>query len=114
MMTSASPVLVPREDPIGKMIFVVVALAFGLVCFVALLVLIAAVFQGLTGRSRTAIREAPLKAFAAGVVGYGILGGLAWYLISGALIERLLETEIVPSWLTAGIIVVAVLTVLTR
>jgi hypothetical protein len=109
MMTSASPVLVPREDPVGKIVFAVVALAFGLVCFVSLMILLAAVLRGPTERCRTSLREAPLQAFMIGVLGYAALSALAWYFLSGAFIRRILETEIVPSWLAAGIVVVTVL-----
>ena len=52
MMTGASPVLVPREDPVGKILFAVAALTFGLAFFTALMMLIAAVFKGQTGRCR--------------------------------------------------------------
>ncbi len=113
MMTSASPVLVPREDPIGKIVFAVVALGFGLICFVSLMVLIASVLRGVTERSRRSLEEAPLQAFLAGVAGYALLTTLAWYLLSGAFIRRILETEIVPSWLAAGIAVVTVLVVVS-
>ena len=113
MMTSASPVLVPREDPVGKILFAVAAISFGLVFFVALMTLLAAILQGSTQRSRTTLREAPLKALTVGLIGHAILGTLAWYLLSGAFIKRLLETEIVPSWLAAGIVVTALLAVVT-
>jgi hypothetical protein len=113
MMTGASPVLVPREDPVGKILFAVVALTFGLAFFVALMTLLAAVMRGQTGRCRAVLQETPYRALLAGLIGYGILGGLAWYLFSGAFIKRLLETEIVYSWLTAGILVSAVLAVVT-
>ena len=113
MMSSASPVLMPREDPVGKILFAVIALAFGLVCFVALMTLLVAVLQGLTRRSTATLREAPFRALAVGVVAYGVLGSLAWYLFSGAFIKRLLETEIVPGMLWSGILVVTVLGVVT-
>ncbi len=113
MMTSASPVLVPREDPVGKILFAVTVLVFGLVCCVALMTLIAAVLPGLTGRSRRSLERAPGGALLVGLVGYAVLGPLAWYLYSGAFIERLLETEIVRSWLVGGIVVTAVLAAVT-
>jgi hypothetical protein len=113
MMTGASPVLVPREDPVGKILFAVVAISFGLVFFVALMTLCAAVMRGQTERSKTILQETPYRALLAGLIGYGVLGTLAWYLFSGAFIKRLLETEIVPSWLAAGIVVSAVLAVVT-
>jgi hypothetical protein len=113
MMTGASPVLVPREDPVGKILFAVVALTFGLAFFVALMTLFAAVMRGQTGRCKTVLQEAPYRALLIGVIGYAILGTLAWYLFSGAFIKRLLETEIVYSWLAAAILVSAVLAVVT-
>ena len=113
MMTGASPVLVPREDPVGKILFAVVALTFGLVFFVALMTLLAAVLRGQTERCRAVLAETPYRALLIGVVGYGALGGLAWYLFSFAFIRRLLETEIVPSMLAGGIGVAAILAALT-
>lgn len=112
-MTSASMVLVPREDPIGKIVFAVVVLAFGLVCFVALITVLAAVLRGPTARCRARLEEAPVRVLLTGLVGYGALSGLAAYLFSGAFITRLLETEIVMSWLVGGSVAVAVLVVVT-
>lgn len=113
MMTSASPVLVPREDPIGKIVFAVVALAFGLICFVALLTLLTAVLREPSARCRAAVEEAPLRALLTGLAGYALLGSLAWYLLSGAFIKRLLETEIVVSWLVGGLAVVVLLLIVS-
>ena len=112
-MTGASPVLVPREDPVGKILFAVVAISFGLVFFVALMTLSAAVLRGQTGRCREILAETPYRALLVGVVGYGVLGVLAWYFFSFAFIRRLLETEIVPSMLGGGIAVAVVLLGLT-
>jgi len=113
MMTGASPVLVPREDPVGKILFAVVALTFGLVFFVALMTLLAAVLRGQTGRCRAILNETPYRALLLGMVGYAALGGLAWYLFSLAFIRRLLETEIVPSMLGAAIAVTLLVLVLS-
>lgn len=113
MMTGASPVLVPREDPVGKILFAVVAITFGLVFFVALMTLFAAIMRGRTDRCKAVLQETPYRALLVGVVGYAILGTLAWYLFSGAFIKRLLETEIVPSWLAGGTLISAVLAVVT-
>ena len=112
-MTSASPVLVPREDPVGKIVFVVVALTFGLICFVALLTLLTAVLRGPTRGCRASLEELPLRVLIVGLVGYGVLGALAWHLLSGAFIKRLLTTEIVPSWFAGGVTVVVALVVIT-
>ena len=113
MMTGASPVLVPREDPVGKILFAVVALTFGVVFFVALMTLAAAVLRGQTDRCRQVLAETPYRALAFGVVGYAVLGAIAWYFFSLAFIRRLLETEIVPSMLGAGIAVAVLLALLT-
>lgn len=113
MMTGASPVLVPREDPVGKILFAVVALTFGVVFFVALMTLLAAILRGQTERCRAILNETPYRALMVGVLGYAALGGLAWYLFSLAFIRRLLETEIVPGMLAAGIAVAAALLALT-
>ncbi len=112
-MTSASPVLVPREDPVGKIVFVVVALAFGLICFVALLTLLSAVLRGPTRSCRESLEQFPLQVLVTGIVGYAALGALTWHFLSGAFIKRLLETEIVPSWLAAGTAIAVVLVVVT-
>jgi hypothetical protein len=113
MMTGASPVLVPREDPVGKILFAVVAITFGLAFFVALMTLAAAVLRGQTGRCRAILAETPYRALIVGAAGYAILGALAWYFFSFAFIRRLLETEIVPSMLGGGIAVAAVLLIVT-
>lgn len=111
MMTGASPVLVPREDPVGKIIFAVVVMVFGLTFFVALMTLLAAVFRGQTDRCRTILEETPYRALAVGVVGFGLLGGLGGFFYSRAFIRRLLETEIVPGMLGATIAVGVVLAI---
>ena len=103
MMTGASPVLVPREDPVGKIFFAIVVMVFGLVFFVALMTLLAAVFRGQTDRCRTILAETPYRALLVGVAGYGLLGGLGSFFCQRAFIHRLLETEIVmgplrPLW----------------
>jgi hypothetical protein len=113
MWSGASPVLVPREDPVGKIVFAVVALIFGITFFVALMTLAAAIFRGQTDRCRSILQETPYRALLAGAVGYCLLGALVWYFYSFAFIRRLLETEIVPSMLGGGIAVLTILTVLT-
>ncbi len=113
MMTGASPVLVPREDPVGKIIFAVVVMIFGLTFFVALMTLLAAVFRGQTDRCRTILEETPYRALAVGVVGFSVLGGLGYFFCQRAFIHRLLETEIVMGPLVASIVVTVVLLALT-
>ena len=109
MMTGASPVLVPREDPVGKIVFAVVVMVFGLVFFVALMTLLAAVFKGQTDRCREILQETPYRALLVGVVGFGILGGIGYFFCQRAFIQRLLETEIVMGPLVASIVVTVIL-----
>lgn len=113
MMTGASPVLVPREDPVGKIFFAIVVMVFGLVFFVALMTLLAAVFRGQTDRCRTILAETPYRALLVGVAGYGLLGGLGYFFCQRAFIHRLLETEIVMGPLVASIVVTVILLALT-
>ncbi len=103
MMTGASPVLVPREDPVGKIVFAIVVMVFGLVFFVALMTLLAAVFRGQTDRCRGILQETPYRALLVGLIGYGILGSIGYAFYSMAFIRRLLETEIVPGMLGGAI-----------
>jgi hypothetical protein len=109
MMTGASPVLVPREDPVGKILFAIVVLVFGLTFFVALMTLLAALFRGQTDRCRTVLAETPYRALAVGVAGIAVLGGLGYFFCQRAFIHRLLETEIVMGPLVASIVVTVVL-----
>lgn len=109
MMTGASPVLVPREDPVGKIVFAVVVMVFGLTFFVALMTLLAALFRGQTDRCRTILAETPYRALALGIVGFAVLGGLGYFFCQRAFIHRLLETEIVMGPLVASIVVTVIL-----
>lgn len=109
MMTGASPVLVPREDPVGKILFAVVVLLFGVSFFIALMTLLAAVFRGQTERCRQILAETPYRAFLVGVGGGGILGGSGYFFCQRAFIHRLLETEIVVAPLMASIVVTVIL-----
>jgi hypothetical protein len=113
MMTGASPVLVPREDPVGKILFAVVVLVFGLTFFVALMTFFAAVFRGQTDRCREILRDTPYRALLVGLAGYAILGGIGYFFCQRAFIHRLLETEIVMGPLVASIVVTVVLAFLT-
>lgn len=105
--SGASPVLMPREDPAGKIVFFIVLLVFVLVCFVALMTFLAAVFRETNERSKSAMQYAPLRTFLSGLAGYTVLGGLAAWLYSEAFIVRLLETEIVTTFLVAAVVVTA-------
>ena len=105
--SGASPVLMPREDPAGKIVFAIVMFVFILVCFVALMTFMAAVLRGMNRHSKDAIAEAPMRTLLIGIGGYLVFGGLAAWLYSQAFIQRLLETEIVPGFLIAAVAVTA-------
>lgn len=105
--SGASPVLMPREDPAGKIVFIIVLLVFVLVCFVALMTFLAAVFREMNERSKCAMLSAPLRTFLSGIAGYAVLGGLAAWLYSEAFIVRLLETEVVTAFLIPAVVVTA-------
>lgn len=103
--SGASPVLMPRDDPAGKIVFAIVLMAFLLVCFVALMTFLAAFLREMNARSKNAIHHAPLRTILLGVVGYAIFAGLSAWLYSEAFIVRLLETEIVYGFLVLAILV---------
>ena len=108
IVSGASPMLMPREDPVGKIVFAVVVIAIGLACFVSLMTLLAAVMGKTTGRSRDAIESMPLRALLAGIAGYTVLLGAGAWLYSRAVIERLLETEVIPGMYAAATLVTAI------
>jgi len=108
IVSGESPVLMPREDPAGKIIFAIVLLIFVLFCFVALMTFLAAVFRDTNERSKEAVQRSPLRTLLAGIGGYLVFGGLAVWLFSEAFIVRLLETEIVRGYLIAAVLVTAV------
>ncbi len=108
MLSGASPVLVPREDPVGKIVFAVFALVFGIVFFVGLITFLSAVFSRNTDRTRDAIDDHPMGAMVLGLAAYGVTGVLAAWLYSMAVVRRLLETEIVWSMLIAAVAVAVV------
>lgn len=101
--SGASPVLMPREDPAGKIVFTIVLFVFVLVCFVALITFMAAVLRGMKDRSKVAIARAPFRTALIGLTGYIVFGLLAGWFYSLAFIRRLLETEIIPGLLAAAI-----------
>jgi hypothetical protein len=98
---------------VGKIVFAVVVMVFGLVFFVALMTFLAAIFRGQTDRCRVILRETPYRALSVGLIGYGILGSIGYAFYSMAFIRRLLETEIVPGMLGGAIAAGVVLAVLT-
>jgi len=108
IVSGASPVLMPREDPAGKIIFVLLLVAVFVIAFAALVTLLAAVFRGQTGRARRAVAEGPWQTLLAGLAGWIVFGGLAIWCWSQAFVERLLETEVVPGFLVASCASVAI------
>jgi hypothetical protein len=109
VMTSPSMVLIPREDPLPKMIFVVIALVLGVIFFVALMTLLSALMPSIRSRGKSSITNQPWRTFLFGLACYAVLGGLAWFFYSRAFIFLLLKTEIVPGMLIGGIVVSALL-----
>jgi hypothetical protein len=98
IVSGASPVLMPREDPAGKILFLVLAVIFIVLSYTALVTLLAAMLRDLTNRARQIVADSPLQTVLTGVVGWALFGGLAAWLYSLAFVERLLETEIVPAY----------------
>ena len=107
VMSGASPMLMPADNPVGKILFVVVAIAFGLVCFVALVTLLAAVLSKITIRTQRAVEFMPLRALLAGVIAYVVPTGVAASLYYQAVTERLLETEVNPGMFAGASLVAA-------
>ena len=104
IVSGASPYLMPRDDPAGKIVFVLLFGALVLLCFFALVTLLAAVFRGQTGRAHRAVYEWPLRTMLIGAAGWLVFGAGSAWLYSHAYIERLLETEIRPGYLAAATI----------
>jgi len=97
----------PREDPAGKIVFAIVLLLFFLVCFIALMTFLAAVFRDTSERSKNALVRSLWRTCLIGLAGYMLLGGLAAWLYSQAIIVRLLETEVVPGLLVPAVVLSA-------
>lgn len=108
IVSGASPVLMPRDDPAGKIIFGIVLLAFLLICFVALMTFLASVLRSPTENAKDVIRQTPIRAVLTGLVSYLVFGLLVVWLYSEAFIVRLLETEIVTGFLVATVLAIAV------
>ena len=102
IVSGASPVLMPREDPAGKIVFMLLLAALIVVSFTALVTLLAAVFRGQTGRARRAVAERPWQTLLVGLAGWIVFGGIAFWCWSQAFVERLLETDVVPGYLVAA------------
>ncbi|MGI9236091.1 MAG: hypothetical protein ACR2QZ_01755 [Woeseiaceae bacterium] len=105
--SGASPVLMPREDPAGTIVFFIVLLVFVLLCFIALMTFLAAIFREMHERSKSTMLWTPLRTFLTGLAGYAVLGAIAAWLYSEAFVVRLLETEIVAAFLVPAIVVTA-------
>lgn len=108
IISGASPVLMPTEDPGGKIVFVVLLAIVILLSFTALVTLLAAVLRGRTQRAREAVEKGPVKTILTGFLGWAVFGSLAAWLYSQATVERLLETEILPVYFVAACIAVIV------
>jgi len=103
---AASPVLMPTEDPAGKIVFIVILAIVLIVAFVALVTLLAAVLRGVTKRGRVAVETNPGRTLIHGFVAWAVFGALAAWLYSQAYAERSLETEIVPGYFIAACLAV--------
>ena len=108
LVSGASPVLMPREDPAGKIVFMVILAIVIIVTFTALMTLLAALFRGQTIRARDAVADAPYKSVLTGLLGWIVFGALAAWCWSQAFVEHLLETEIRPGFLVATAVLVIV------
>ena len=108
MISGASPMLIPTDDPVSKIVFAAVAVAFCLLCFVALVMLLAAVFPKMTARSRHVIDALPVRVLFVGAAGYFVSMGLAAWLYSQAVTQRLLETEVNPAMFAVATVFAAV------
>ena len=63
-----------------------------------------AVLRGPAERARQAIADAPIRMLLIGIVGYVLFAAIAAWMYSLAFVERLLETDIVPGFLAAGVV----------
>lgn len=111
--TTASMVLVPKDDPLGKILFVCIVLIIGLACFISLITVLSALFPRARDRFKSTLTSRPWICLAVGIVGYAGLGAWSGYLFSTAWVVRLLETEILYDRLVGGSVVLAVLLTIT-
>jgi len=112
--TMASPMIIGKDEPfITKLAFVVVALAIGVVCFVALMALVSVVMPKTAQRCKTVVGRWPLQAFATGLLAWAVGGGLAWFFVSHGYVPRLLRIQIVLGMLIPGVVISGVLMLLT-
>jgi len=108
-ITSASPVIIPREDlNAGLVAAYTIALLFGIAFFVAFMTLMTALLSRTSRRSRAALTRYPWRCLVTGIVGYVAIGGLGYFFYTKAFIVRLLTTDIVYGMLAGGIAVVLI------
>jgi hypothetical protein len=112
--TMASPMILSKDEPfLVKLLFVVVALVIGLVCFTALMALASAVMPRTAERCKAVVSHWPIQAFVTGLITWAVGGGLAWYFLSHGYIPRLLKVEVVWGMLGTGLGLVSLLFLLT-
>jgi hypothetical protein len=112
--TMASPMIISANEPfITKLAFVVVAMAIGVMCFVALMAVVSVVMPKTAARGKIVVSRWPLQAFFAGLIAYAAGGALAWIFLTRGYIPRLLRVEIVPGMLAAGLGLVTLLLAVT-
>ncbi len=113
IVSGASPYLMPREDPAGKIVFLLLFATLLLVCFFALVTVLAAVLRDQTGRAHKALHDGPLKTALIGVAGWVAFGAMAAWLSANAYTERLLETEVHAGFVVAAAIAAGIPLVLS-
>ena len=106
--SGAYPVIMPRDDPAGKIIFVVLLLVVLVLSYTAIVALLAALLRGQTERARQVVAESPIGTVLIGLFGWVILGTLAAWLFSQAFVEHMLETASVPAYLVAACVTLIV------
>ncbi len=113
IVSGASPYLMPREDPAGKLVFMLLFGALVLLCFLALVTILAAVLRGQTDRARRAVQDRPFRTMLMGVAGWLAFGAVAAWFSANAYTERLLETEVRPGFLVAATVAAGIPLVLS-
>ena len=108
VVSGASPMLVPTDDPVTKIVVAVIVVAFVLVCFIGLVTLLAAVLSRNTQHTRLLLAAMPIRVLVAGALAYALFMSLAYWLYSQAVTVRLLETEVSPGMLGAAIAAAAI------
>ncbi len=83
-------------------IFVVLLAIFIVLTYTALVALLAALLRGQTKRARQVVADSPVRTVIVGIIGWAVFGGLAAWLYSQAVVERLLDTQIVSGYFVAA------------